>query len=82
MFGFLGIIYLNIFFSNIIFINSLIMFIWILCFVGIMMYMIIFLIKYLKDFLFENVYFLWIVFFIGIVIVGLMVFVSGYFFIG
>ncbi|HFN9644230.1 TPA: permease, partial [Staphylococcus aureus] len=56
MSGFLGTTYLNTFFSNITFINSLITPIWILCLVGIMTHMIIFSIKYLKDFSLENVY--------------------------
>ncbi len=74
--------YLNTFFSNITFINSLITPIWILCLVGIMTHMIIFSIKYLKDFSLENVYPSWTVLFIGIAIAGLTAPVSGYFFIG
>ncbi|NDR14502.1 TDT family transporter [Staphylococcus aureus] len=82
MSGFLGTTYLNTFFSNITFINSLITPIWILCLVGIMTHMIIFSIKYLKDFSLENVYPSWTVLFIGIAIAGLTAPVSGYFFIG
>ncbi|MCQ1303481.1 TDT family transporter [Staphylococcus aureus] len=70
MSGFLGTTYLNTFFSNITFINSL------------MTHMIIFSIKYLKDFSLENVYPSWTVLFIGIAIAGLTAPVSGYFFIG
>ncbi|MCD0885981.1 permease, partial [Staphylococcus aureus] len=82
MSGFLGTTYLNTFFSNITFINSLITPIWILCLVGIMTHMIIFSIKYLKDFSLENVYPSWTVLFIGIAIAGLTAPVSGCFFIG
>ncbi|SPZ98576.1 putative permease [Staphylococcus aureus] len=64
MSGFLGTTYLNTFFSNITFINNLITPIWILCLVGIMMHMIIFSIKYLKDFhlrmfILHGLYFYW-----------------------
>lgn len=47
-----------------------------------MTHMIIFSIKYLKDFSLENVYPSWTVLFIGIAIAGLTAPVSGYFFIG
>lgn len=80
MSGFLGTTYLNTFFSNITFINNLITPIWILCLVGIMTHMIIFSIKYLKDFSLANVYPSWTVLFIGIAIAGLTAPVSGYFF--
>ncbi len=79
MSGFLGTTYLNTFFSNSS-INSLITPIWILCLVAIITHMIIFSIKYLKDFSLENVYPSWTVLFIGIAIAGLTAPVSGYFY--
>ncbi|HCZ1091957.1 TPA: permease, partial [Staphylococcus aureus] len=82
MSGFLGTTYLNTYFSDVTIITSLITPLWLLCLMGIMIHMIIFSIKYLKDFSLENVYPSWTVLYIGIAIAGLTAPISGFYLIG
>ncbi|EZR39114.1 TPA: TDT family transporter [Staphylococcus aureus] len=82
MSGFLGTTYLNTYFSDVTIITSLITPLWLLCLMGIMIHMIIFSIKYLKEFSLENVYPSWTVLYIGIAIAGLTAPISGFYLIG
>ncbi|SUN02213.1 putative permease [Staphylococcus microti] len=82
MSGFLATTYLNTFFNKIFFMNNLIVAIWFICFTAIIIHMVIFSIKYLKDFSIENVFPSWTVLYIGIAIAGLTVKTSGQYWIG
>ncbi|WP_341931321.1 TDT family transporter [Streptococcus pluranimalium] len=82
MSGFLGTVYLKNFFGENPFIATLIGPLWLLCFFGIVSHMLIFSLKYLKNFSLDSVFPSWTVLYIGVAIAGLTSPVSGKFVVG